>query len=236
MTTSVPRLFTQAALPAPGADVALAEPQAHYLGTVMRRRVGDAVLLFNGRDGEWRGRLTALSRGRGTVTLDARSRPQADEPGPWLLFAPVKRDATDLIVRMATELGAEAILPVLTERSNTTRVNEDRLLAIAIEAAEQSERLGVPTLHPPRRLFDVLADWPPTRTLFAAIERSGAPPPCPDGPAALLVGPEGGFAPHELDGLRRSAMVRPVGLGPLVLRAESACASGLALLRLTGNR
>lgn len=226
-----PRLFVAADL-APGTDIILGAEQAHYLGAVMRRRPGDPVTLFNGRDGEWTGHLSALARGRGTVTLTRQTRAQTPEPGPWLMFAPVKRDATDLIVRMATELGVAAILPVMTERTNTARVNLDRLNAIAIEAAEQSERLTLPVIAPAERLSDALMAWPADRRLFAALERADAPPPpgAAD-PAGLLVGPEGGFSAGELDALRRLPMVTPVSLGRRILRADTACAAGLALLQ-----
>jgi 16S rRNA (uracil1498-N3)-methyltransferase len=226
-----PRLFVATDL-APGADITLGVDQAHYLGAVMRRRAGDPVTLFNGRDGEWAGHLSALARGRGIVTLIRQTRAQAPEPGPWLMFAPVKRDATDLIVRMATELGVAAILPVMTDRTNTARVNLDRLAAIATEAAEQSERLTLPVIVPAARLSDALAAWPQDRRLFAALERADAGPltESPE-PAGLLVGPEGGFSAAERDALSRSPMVTPVSLGPRILRADTACVAGLALLQ-----
>jgi len=227
----VPRLFVTADL-TDGADIPLVAEQAHYLGNVMRRRLGDPVCLFNGRDGEWAGHLSALARGRGRVVLTRRTRAQEPEPGPWLMFAPVKRDATDLIVRMATELGVAAILPVMTERTNTARVNLDRLAAISIEAAEQSERLTLPVIAPPARLFDALAAWPAGRRLFAALERTRAPPLiAPAEPAGLLVGPEGGFSANEVDALVRSSIVTPVSLGGRILRADTACIAGLTLLQ-----
>jgi 16S rRNA (uracil1498-N3)-methyltransferase len=137
-----------------------------------------------------------------------------------------------LVVQKATELGAAALVPVITEHGVAQRLNEPRLAAIAIEAAEQCERLTLPRLHAATSLADLLATWPPDRRLFAAIERADAPhlraaPP----PAALLVGPEGGFAPAELDALRRHPLVTPVSLGPRILRAETACLAGLALLQ-----
>ena len=224
------RLFTDADLE-PGAELAATPAQAHYLGTVMRRGPGAALRLFNGRDGEWRARIAAIRKERATLAVEDLLRPQAPEPDLWLVFAPLKRDATDMLVQKATELGASALLPVLTERTNTDRVNLARLAAIAMEAAEQSERLTVPALHPPRRLPDVLAGWPEDRPLVAAIERSDAPPP-PRGlaHAALLVGPEGGFSPAEVQMLRSRAFLVPASLGPRVLRAETAGIVGLALL------
>ena len=233
---TIPRLFADQPLHR-GADIAGSAGQAHYLGTVMRRAVGDEVCLFNGRDGEWRARISALRRDRIGFQLGTLLRPQELEDDLWLVFALLKRDTTDLVVEKATELGASVIQPATTDRTNAGRVNEARLLAIATEAAEQCERLTVPDMRPARALADLLTTWPEDRPLFAAVERADAAPIRPfAGPCALLVGPEGGFAPRELDALRRYKFVTPVSLGPRVLRAETACLAGLALLRSTGCR
>ena len=228
------RLFTDAPL-GPGAEIAATPAQAHYLGNVMRRTAGEALRLFNGRDGEWGGHIGAIRKDRATLLVDRALRPQVDEADLWLVFAPLKRDATDMLVQKATELGASALLPMLTERTNTERINPVRLAAIAMEAAEQSERLTIPALYPPRRLAELLADWPADRKLVAAIERADAPPP-PRGlrRAALLIGPEGGFSPAEIALLTGRAFVVPASLGPRVLRAETAAIVGLALLLAPG--
>jgi 16S rRNA (uracil1498-N3)-methyltransferase len=229
---TAPRLFVAGAL-REGADIVASAEQAHYLGTVLRRASGDAVRLFNGTDGEWAACLNFSRRDRLSLTVETRLRAQTPEAGPWLVFALLKRDATDLVVRQAVELGASRLLPVITERTNAARVNSERLHAIAIEAAEQSERLTIPVIDPPARLDAVLAGWPPERRLFAALERSwpaALPRDAQAGPAALLVGPEGGFTPAERDLLRRFDFVTPISLGPFVLRAETAAAAGQALL------
>ncbi|WP_408886942.1 16S rRNA (uracil(1498)-N(3))-methyltransferase [Limobrevibacterium gyesilva] len=215
-----------------GAEIAASPAQAHYLGSVMRRGAGDPVRLFNGVDGEWQARIAFLKRDRATLAPGQLLRPQAPESDLWLVFAPLKRDATDLVAQKATELGAAALLPVFTERTNAGRVNTDRLAAIAIEAAEQCERLTVPRIEAPRQLGELLADWPDGRRLVVAVEReAGDPVPPLTGPTALLVGPEGGFTPAELDVLRRHPLVHPATLGPRILRAETAAIVGLALLQ-----
>lgn len=227
------RLFVDAALGA-GAAVALTAAQCHYLRAVMRRDAGDEVLLFNGRDGEWRARLTRLDKRAGEAEAVARTREQTASPDLWLLFAPVKRGPIDLIAEKATELGVAALKPVLTRRTVAGRVKTERLAAIAREAAEQSERLDVPEVDEPVSLKALLDGWERDRVLIMADETGEGAPVAgllnhlpPGGRAAVIVGPEGGFAGDELDLLRRQPYVRPVSLGPRVLRAETAA---LALL------
>jgi 16S rRNA (uracil1498-N3)-methyltransferase len=225
------RLFTNASLSA-GAEAEATAAQAHYLGSVMRRSAGDSVRLFNSHDGEWAGRIGTLSRGKATFVAETRVRPQTDGPDLWLVFALLKRDTTDLVVQKATELGVAALLPVATERTNAARVNLDRLHAIAVEAAEQSERLTIPTIGPLLSLERTMTDWSNTRTLFAALERDQIPPPRRiTSPAALLIGPEGGLSPRDRALLGRHNFVRPISLGPNILRAETAAIVGLALLQ-----
>ncbi len=225
------RLYVESAL-SPGAAIEASEAQAHYLGGVMRRAVGDIVHLFNGTDGEWACRIATLARGKCAFGVESPVRSQAEEPGPWLVFAVLKRDTTDLVVQKATELGVSALLPVFTERTNAGRVNLDRLRAIAMEAAEQSERLTVPEIRPARQLHDILRDWPSDRALYVALERADAQPlGRADGAAGLLIGPEGGFGPRDHTVLDRCRFVRPVSLGPRILRAETAAIAGLALLQ-----
>lgn len=161
---------------------------------------------------------------------DTRSGPESDL---WLLFALLKRDATDLVVQKATELGVSRLIPVITERTIADRINADRLVAIATEAAEQSERLTVPDLDPPARIGAVLDRWPAGRTLTVAAERRTASFPAArfGEPGALLVGPEGGFSRGEVEALERQPFVTWASLGPRILRAETAAIAGLALLQ-----
>jgi len=231
VNTTAPRLYVESPLH-PAAPVPASREQTHYLRTVLRRTAGDSVRLFNGVDGEFLGRIATLEKSGATFIADEMTRAQTPESGPWLMFALLKRDATDLVVRQAVELGAARIEPVITERTITTRVNDDRFRLIAIEAAEQSERLTIPEIAPLTRLPVALAAWPVDRRLFAAIEREAAPGLRSEntGGTGLLIGPEGGFTAHERELLRRAGFVTPVSLGPRILRAETAAAAGLALL------
>jgi 16S rRNA (uracil1498-N3)-methyltransferase len=226
-----PRLFVRAAL-YEAALVPVTAGQAHHLGTVLRRGPGDTVRLFNGTDGEWVGRIATLRRERCALEAMAQIRPQQAEPDLWLAFAPLKRDATDLVAEKATELGVSALMPVITERTVAARVNLERMEAIAISSAEQCERFSVPRVTPPVPLAALLTNWPAGRMLVAAVERRAAPPPAPlaGQPGGLLVGPEGGFTEAELALLGRHPLGLAAGLGPRILRAETATIVGLALL------
>jgi 16S rRNA (uracil1498-N3)-methyltransferase len=231
---STPRLHCDQRL-AEGAEVPASPGQAHYLGSVMRRGPGDAVILFNAEDGEWAAEIAGLRKDRSSFRLGARRRPPEACPDTRLLLAALKRDAMGWAVEKATELGIGTIQPVLTRRSVAERANTERLGAIAREAAEQCERLSVPVIAPARPLPAVLDEWDGA-LLFVAVERQAAPPltVAAQGlapPWGLLVGPEGGFEPLELTDLRRRPWVRPVNLGPRILRAETAALAGLAMLQ-----
>lgn len=227
------RLHVDADL-AHGAGVTLSPAQAHYLGSVMRRAPGDPVILFNGRDGEWAARLTEVSRKAARLAVETRLRPQTPEPDVWLLFAPPKGPRLDFLTEKATELGAALLRPVFTRRSVVTRVNEEKMRAHLVEAAEQCERLTVPVLAAPAPLERALAGWPSGRRLFVLAEHGPSPPLAQaldragPGPAGLLAGPEGGWDKTELDALAGLPFAVAVGLGPRILRAETAALAALA--------
>ncbi|MGP1394524.1 MAG: 16S rRNA (uracil(1498)-N(3))-methyltransferase [Inquilinaceae bacterium] len=215
------------------ATVELSAGQAHYLRRVLRLTAGDMVALFNGRDGEWLARCAMRGKTVAATPL-RRVRPQAAGPDLWLCFAPVKKTATDFIVEKATELGVARLRPVRTQRTETARINLERLTAHVIEAAEQCERLDVPSLSPIVDLAALPSAWPPDRLLLVCAE-TGTVEPLADvarasagRPVAFLTGPEGGFAMSELDALGKLPFVRFVGLGPRILRAETAALAVLA--------
>jgi 16S rRNA (uracil1498-N3)-methyltransferase len=228
------RLFVHSTLNA-GESLALPREQSHYLGNVMRAQAGEAVLLFNGRDGEWLATIDALAKAGATLDVTEQTRKQTAEPDLWLLAAPIKKERIDLVAEKAAELGASRLIPVFTRRTVMARVNGDRLRAHMVEAAEQCERLTVPELAEPVALDKALAQWPEGRVLLFLDESGGGAPMAevvatlPDGPAALLVGPEGGFAPEERALLARLPFAHAVGLGPRILRAETAAIAALAV-------
>ncbi len=234
------RLYITDAL-ASGTTVELTAGQAHHLRSVLRLGLGAAVAAFNAADGEWLCHIAEIGRNRARLSLRRQLRSPAAEPDLWLLFAPIKRARLDWLVEKATELGASLLLPVWTARTQAERLNLERLRAHAIAAAEQSGRLSVPELRPPEALSQVLAAWPDERRLIVCDE-SGAGEPIGDaaarlrvGPVALLVGPEGGFERTELDALGKLSFVSRIGLGPRVLRAETAALAALAVYQATAG-
>ncbi len=235
------RLFVEGDL-AQGAIMGLGPLQAHYLHHVLRLKSGDSIALFNGRDGEWLGTIEGLGKGWCSLAVDGRRRPQEPEPDLWLVFVPIKRARIDFLVQKATELGVSALWPVLTRHTQITRVNAERLEANAIDAAQQSERLSVPEVFAACGLDEVIARWPGDRRLLLCDESAAAPPIATalareaarvassgarHEPWAVLIGPEGGFSRSELDGLRKLPFVTAVGLGPRVLRADTAALAAL---------
>jgi 16S rRNA (uracil1498-N3)-methyltransferase len=220
-----------------GVDVELSSYQAHRLRSVLRLGSGATIAVFNGHDGEWLCRVAELGRNGARVTVESRLRGLEPESELWLIFAPIKRARLEWLVEKATELGASALLPVWTARTQVERLNLERLRAHAVAAAEQSERLSVPELRPPEGLDRVLACWSLGKRLIVCDETGAGAPigealaQLPAGPTALLVGPEGGFNQSELDALGKLSFVSRVGLGPRVLRAETAAVAALAIFQ-----
>ncbi len=227
------RLFVDAALGA-AQSVVLSRGQAHYLFSVMRLEPGDSIAVFNGRDGEWRAEIMEAGKKGGTLDVTHQSAPQTEPPDLWLLFAPIKKARTDFIVEKATELGARRIMPVRTRYTNAERVRTERLRAHAVEAAEQCGGTFVPEIAPVANLGELLGDWPDDRRILFCDENEagkGQRPPTDAGTGgwAILIGPEGGFAPEERATLQGLPMVSTISLGPRILRADTAAVAALAL-------
>lgn len=214
--------------------VALSREQAHYLFTVMRLGPGAGVLLFNGRDGEWRADVTEAGRRGGVLVCAEQTRALHLPPDLWLLFAPIKKARTDFIVEKAAELGAARILPVQTAHTNSERIRQDRLQAHAVEAAEQCGGTYVPEVADLQPLARLLDQWPADRRILwcnehlagvaDALLRDGSP-----GPWAILIGPEGGFSQGEQNRLAAMPQVVQASLGPRILRADTAAVAALTL-------
>ena len=229
------RLFVEADLAA-GVSVDCSAEQANYLRNVLRLEGGDPILVFNGRDGEWRAELAEAGKRAAVLRVGAQVRGQEGGPDIDYLFAPLKRARLDYLVQKATEMGVARLRPVLTRRTTPERVNMQRMRANAVEAAEQCGILRIPELHAPAKLERIVADWDMGRPLLFCDEGSELEDPVaalaklPPGPLALLVGPEGGFDETERDLLLSRPFVTRLSLGPRILRADTAAVAALALV------
>jgi 16S rRNA (uracil1498-N3)-methyltransferase len=241
-----PRLHVEAALAA-GAILPLDRDQTHYLVNVLRRKNGDPVLVFNGRDGEWRARVETESRKAAALSIIEQTRPQAARSDLEYLFAPLKQARLDYLVQKAVELGVSRLVPVLTQHGQVSRVNVDRIRANAIEAAEQCGILNLPEIAAPVALSRLLAEWIPERLMVfcdedapvtdpvAVLEdaRSSTPRLLGPMPVSVLIGPEGGFSQEERAALLKLPNLVRLSLGPRILRADTAAVAVLALVQAT---
>jgi len=234
-----PRLFVRARLTG-GATVELDHGQANYLGNVLRMKAGDPLLVFNGTDGEWRAIITERGRRGLVLTAEAQTRPQTPRPALYYLFAPLKQGRLDYMIQKAVELGAGLMTPVLTQHTQVTRVNVERMEANAIEAAEQCGILTIPQIDEPVALAQLLDAWPtlePARRIIYCDEATDSAGPVAtlgglgDVAYAVLIGPEGGFSSEERQRLRSLPFVTPLPLGPRILRADTAAVAALALVQ-----
>lgn len=228
---SAPRLFVETLL-GDGVSVPIDGNPAHYLISVMRVKPDDIVLLFDGRSGEWAARVRDMRKRDLILECVAQTKPPEEVPDFWLCCAPIRKGRIDLIAEKACELGVAKLQPVLTRRAVVDKLNLDRLHAHLVEAAEQCGRTALPDLAAMMKLDAMLRDWPDDRHLFFADETGGdslqqtfgAHP----GPAAILIGPEGGFDPAERDMIRVHPHAVPISLGPRILRAETAAIAATA--------
>jgi 16S rRNA (uracil1498-N3)-methyltransferase len=226
-----------------GHDVTISASQAHYLGRVMRLAAGEVVRLFNGRDGEWLARIEQIGKSSCVLRASALLRGQLPEPGPWLCFAPIKKDRMQMMIEKATELGVERLVPVITRHTVAGSINVERMAAQALEAAEQCGRLTLPeVVAEVTTLERLVSQWPAEKRLLVMDERGGQPiveavtaaSDDDDRPAtcalapSILIGPEGGWADSDMAMLAAKPFVVHVSLGPRILRAETAAVAALA--------
>lgn len=223
-------------------SVPVSRDHANYLFNVMRLKVGAQVALFNGTDGEWRAEVVVAGKRGGVLMCAEQTGPQVMPPDLWLLFAPIKKARTDFIVEKAAELGAARICPVQTERTNADRIRQDKLQAHAMEAAEQCGGTFVPLVDEIRPLAKILDGWDPSRALVFADEGEVGPVTRPSSgknffaaapaPAAILIGPEGGFSDAERERLHGLPFVHTISLGPRILRADTAAVAALTMWQM----
>lgn len=231
------RLFVEAPLGSEGTQLPLPAETVHYLGRVMRAKLGDTLALFNGTDGEWQAEISVLEKKHGAVTLTKKLREQTSTPDVTLCFSPLKQNRQDWLVEKAAELGVRSLQPVVMNRSQVRDVNLERLKKITIEAAEQCERLEIPTIKPLLTLEQLVGSWDAATPLLMADEL-GAGEPLPavmqtltnDAGIGLLIGPEGGFSSQDLDILARATYIKRMTLGPRILRAETAALTALSIV------
>jgi 16S rRNA (uracil1498-N3)-methyltransferase len=225
---SLPRLYVEQPL-AERASITLEGGSAHYLANVLRLGAAARVKLFDDRTGEWLAEIVEAGKKRVSLTVLGQLREREAVPDLWLLFAPVKRGRIDWLVEKATELGVARLVPVVTRRTVVERLNLERLRAHITEAAEQCERTSLAELAEPVKLDALLRDWPDERSLFFADETGGEPFRPPPGPAAILIGPEGGFTDEERSAIRALPQACAVTLGPRILRADTAALAAASL-------
>jgi len=218
-------------------EVILSREASHYLTSVLRMGTGEALLVFNGRDGEWLAKIAKADKKAVTLTLERQTRPQTGLQDIDYMFAPLKHARLDYVVQKAVEMGAGRIRPVITRHTQSTRVNLERMQANIIEAAEQCGILSVPELCEEAKLGDILDSWDPVRKLILCDERADGKDPISTlreitkGPIAILIGPEGGFSSDEREILLALPYVIRLSLGPRILRADTAGVAALALVQ-----
>lgn len=233
---ALPRLFVEPSLAA-GAQLVLGKEQSLYLAAVLRKVVGDEVVLFNGHDGAWLARLASDSKKSVTLDLVDQIAPQTPPSNLWYGFAPLKTERLDYVIQKAVEMGAGTIQPVLTRFTQVSRLKHERLVANAIEAAEQCEVLSVPKVEAEVTLERLLDGWPADRVLVFADEGEASSSPVEaltelrGKKIGLLIGPEGGFSDEERKRLRTMPYVVPISLGPRILRADTAAVAALAVIQ-----
>jgi 16S rRNA (uracil1498-N3)-methyltransferase len=209
--------------------------QFHYLINVMRKKNDDCFFIFNEIDGEFIAKITAINKKKLTINILQKLKIPEKPSDIWVIFAPVKKNATDIIIQKSTELGASRIIPVLTERTITRKINLKRMEDIAIESSEQSERVTIPEIMPIQDIAKVMSKWDMNRKIYYGDETirynkdntKDVLQQITHASGAILIGPEGGFSMKEINFLKSKSFVIPINFGPRVLRSDTAVISGL---------
>ena len=217
--------------------VKLENKQVHYLINVMRKKIDDSILVFNGVNGEFLAKISEIYKNTIIIDIIKKTRDVKIDNDIWLLFAPVKKSPTEYIVQKATELGVSKIIPVITERTITKNLNLKRMQDIAIESSEQCERITIPEVCAVKKLKDLISNWDNDRIIFFCDEtirnnddvKIDFPNLSTKSFGAILVGPEGGFSKNERNYLREKKFIRPIDLGPRILRSDTAVIAALSL-------
>ncbi|MBK8860293.1 MAG: 16S rRNA (uracil(1498)-N(3))-methyltransferase [Sphingomonadales bacterium] len=229
---STPRLFVESPL-ADSIELSVSGPQAHYLISVMRMKIGSPIKLFDSISGEWLAEVAIIGKRDLILRVTGQLRAREAVPDIWLLAAPIKKARIDLVAEKACELGVARYQPVITRRTVIERLNMDRLRSHMVEAAEQCGRTVLPDMAEPIKLAALLRAWPTDRILYFADESGGEPfanaAAARQGPAAILIGPEGGFDDEERTAIRALPQSVPISLGPRILRAETAAIAALSI-------
>ena len=209
------------------------EKQCNYLFNVLRLKTGDLIRVFNGKTGEYEAKIVEAGKKKCLLEAVRKIKDFEQSPDIWLLFAPLKKDNTDMVIQKATELGVRRIMPVITRYTNSEKIRIERFVAQSIEAAEQCRRLDVPEISAPQKLPDVLQNWDNERTLFFLNERGNDKNILQkmrehSGKGAILIGPEGGFCEDEIKKVLENQKVCDISLGNRILRAETAAIAALS--------
>ena len=217
--------------------VKLENKQVHYLINVMRKKIDDSILVFNSVNGEFLAKISEIYKNTIIIDIIKKIRDVKIENDIWLLFAPVKKSPTEYIVQKATELGVSKIIPIITERTITKNLNLNRMQDIAIESSEQCDRITIPEICAVKKLKDLILNWDNDRIIFFCDEtirnndvvKIDFQNLSTKSFGAILVGPEGGFSANETNYLREKKFIRPVDLGPRILRSDTAVIAALSL-------
>ncbi len=217
--------------------IKLENKQVHYLINVMRKKIDDSILVFNSVNGEFLAKISEIYKNTIIIDIIKKIRDVKIENDIWLLFAPVKKSPTEYIVQKATELGVSKIIPIITERTITKNLNLNRMQDIAIESSEQCDRITIPEICAVKKLKDLILNWDNDRIIFFCDEtirnndvvKIDFQNLSTKSFGAILVGPEGGFSANETNYLREKKFIRPIDLGPRILRSDTAVIAALSL-------